>query len=88
MSLKSRVLKIEERVATKDQPNWLFITIVSADAPQKVMRVTDINHIYPGTFVNENDLPNDEFLKVASNHFGVDMVKEFYGDNEYIEWGE
>ena len=87
MSLQSRVLRIEEKVSIKNQPNWLFITVISPDG-EKIMQVTDVNNIYEGTCKNEEELPNNEFLPIAEEFFGVDMAKEWSNTHEYIEWGK
>ena len=86
MSLKSRVLKIEDKVRIKTAPNWMFITVVSENAPDNIMQVTDINHIYPGTCRNEYELPIEEFLPIASEFFGVDMATAWGEEHEYIDW--
>ncbi len=77
MNLANRVTKLEETTATKNTPHWLFVSV-----DDTVMSIMDVNHVYPTTIQNEDDLSTDEFLALATNHFGVDLAKEWNKEHD------
>ena len=79
MSLKNRVEKLEATTA-KNVPEWMFVSHTD-EGYSRVMSVMDINHVYEGSIQNDKELSTDEFLVLASDYFGVDLVKVHNSDD-------
>ncbi len=80
MNLANRVAKLEVKNTKATAPKWLF---VSND--RFLGSVQDINHIYDTSIQNKERIPTDEFLDLATAHFGIDMKEIYYSDNEEFQ---
>jgi len=88
-SLLNRLKKIEAKHSNKNEPNWMFITMVASDKADKIMNVQDINpHSQLGSLENKDKLPCDEFLAECSKQFNMDFKDIYYriDDKDAIGW--
>jgi len=76
-------LKVLEEKSIPKEPDYLFLSFVSMDMSQVLHSVQEI-----GTSLhrqNTEKLPTDEFLKLVSAEWDVDVFSMFYKDNEVVE---
>jgi len=85
-SIRSRLDKLEAKIDSTDNvPKWLFVTIINDDG-NDLKSIQDINPLTKFPHLqNDDDLPTEEFLVVASDFYGIDMAEIYNQENKVLE---
>ena len=86
-SLLSRLETLEATYKVSDSHNWLYITMVTdADEEGTISVVYDIGTKSSLRKENTDNLPNREFIQLCEDEWGVEMMDDYYSNNEMIRW--
>ena len=82
MSIQSRLAKLEKAKADNETPSiCLFVVSHDMEGNEELISIGMSNSKLP-ELKNLDNIPLDEFLKMADEHFGEDVTGRYYKENK------